>query len=84
VGTILTVGGIVGFFFDVDVWLNVVHLATGLLGLLALGYGARAYALAMGVAYVALGILGLLHGSDEAIQGGHLALGALGLMAGTR
>jgi hypothetical protein len=84
VGTLLIVGGIVGFFFDVDVWLNVVHLATGLLGLLALGYGARTYALSMGVLYVVLGILGLLHGGDSVFDGVHLGLGALGLIAASR
>ena len=59
VGAVLTIAGIVGFFysasfgspgevdevlgiFAVNGWHNVVHLATGLLGLAAAGYAARA------------------------------------------
>ena len=82
-GTALTVGGIVGFFFDVDDSINALHLGTGLLGLLALGYGARTYAVAIGVVYVVIGIWGVL----PAGAGGrvaHLAIGVLGLFAGTR
>ena len=80
--------------FDVNGWENLLHLATGLLGLLALGYGARTYALAIGVIYVVTGIWGLLVGSGDSILGFlpvdvqddllHLALGGLGLLAGTR
>lgn len=42
----------------VNGWLNLVHIATGLLGLLAAGYAARTYALAFGLLYVILAIWG--------------------------
>ncbi len=37
---------------DVNGWHNVVHIATGALGVVAAGAAARAYALGLGVAYV--------------------------------
>jgi len=80
--------------FEVNGWLNLVHLATGLAGLLALGYGARAYALGVGAVYVGLAVWGLLIGGHESILGVvpvdtednylHLALGVLGLAAASR
>jgi hypothetical protein len=107
-GVILTVAGIVGFFysasfgspgkvdemlglFAVNGWDNVLHLATGLLGLLAAGYAARAYALAIGLAYLVLAAWGLIVGSGDSIAGVlpvntadnllHLLLGLAGLAA---
>jgi hypothetical protein len=54
---------------DVNGWHNVVHIATGALGLLALGYGARAYAGGLGVVYVVVAIWGFIIGSGESILG---------------
>jgi len=109
VGTVLTVAGIVGFFysasfgspgevdkvlgiFDVNGWHNVVHLVTGLLGLVAVGYAAREYALGLGVVYLVVAIWGFVIGSGESILGVvpvnsddnvlHLILGVAGLAAG--
>lgn len=76
--------------FDVNGPANLLHLVTGGLGLLALGYGARTYALGIGVLYLALGVWGVVKGgalldafpvnaADDAL---HLALGALGVAAG--
>jgi hypothetical protein len=109
VGTVLTIAGIVGFFysasfgspgevdkvlgiFDVNGWHNVVHLVTGLLGLVAVGYAAREYALGLGVVYLVVAIWGFVIGSGESILGVvpvnsddnvlHLILGVAGLAAG--
>jgi Domain of unknown function (DUF4383) len=78
--------------FDVNGWHNVVHLATGLLGLAAAGYAARTYALAVGLLYVVLAIWGFIIGSGDSILGIvpvngadnvlHLIIGVLGLGAG--
>jgi hypothetical protein len=75
----------------VNGWLNVLHIATGALGLLLAGYASRGYALAIGVLYTVLAIWGFAIGSGEAIlgflpaSGGdealHLVLGLLGLAA---
>ena len=56
---------------DVNGWHNVVHVATGLLGLLMAGSwdNARRFALGLGVVYSLVTILGLLYGSDDAILG---------------
>jgi hypothetical protein len=78
---------------SVNGWHNVVHIATGLLGLLAVGYAARAYALGLGLVYIAVAIWGfVLSGSNPSILDIvpvntadnvlHAALGALGLAAG--
>ena len=47
---------------DVNGWHNVVHIATGALGLAVAGSyaNARLYALGLGAVYIALGIIGLL------------------------
>ena len=109
VGTVLTIAGIVGFFysvsfgspgevdkvlgiFDVNGWHNVVHLVTGLLGLVAVGYAAREYALGLGLVYLVVAIWGFVIGSGESILGVvpvnsddnvlHLILGVAGLAAG--
>lgn len=115
VGTVLTVAGIIGFFYDasfdvgdsiqsdqvfgllaVNAWHNLVHILTGVLGLLAAGYAARTYALGLGLVYVLVAFLGFIDfGSgdlnDTILQFIpvntednflHLALGVLGLAAG--
>jgi hypothetical protein len=109
VGTVLTIAGIVGFFYsasfgspgqvdkvlgilDVNGWHNVVHLVTGLLGLVAVGYAAREYALGLGLVYLVVAIWGFVIGSGESILGVvpvnsddnvlHLILGVAGLAAG--
>jgi Domain of unknown function (DUF4383) len=75
----------------VNGWLNVLHILTGALGLLAAGYASRAYALAVGLLYTALAVWGFALGGGEAIlgflpaSGGdealHLVVGLLGLAA---
>src|SRR5919201_3960465 len=54
---------------DVNAWHNLVHIATGALGLLAFRYAARQYALGLGVVYVAVAIWGFVIGSGESILG---------------
>jgi hypothetical protein len=78
--------------FAVNGWHNVVHLATGLLGLVAVGYFAREYALGAGLLYVVVAAWGFIIGSGESILGIipvngadnvlHLILGLAGLAAG--
>jgi len=73
-------------------WHNVVHLVTGLLGLVAAGYAAREYALGLGLLYLVVAIWGFAIGSGEAILSIvpvntednilHLVLGLTGLAAG--
>ena len=48
----------------VNGWHNVVHLASGVLGLAAAGYAARSYALGFGLAYTLLAIWGFLAVED--------------------
>ena len=61
------VDGVLGIL-DVNGWHNLVHLATGVLGLLSLGYGAaRTYALGLGAVYVLVAIWGFVIGDGEAI-----------------
>jgi hypothetical protein len=80
---------------DVNGWHNVVHIATGALGLAAFAtgaYAARTYALGLGVIYLAVAIWGFVIGSGDSILSVvpvntednvlHLALGVLGLLAG--
>ncbi len=78
---------------DVNGWHNVVHIATGVLGLAAAGsYAyARGYAALLGVVYVIVAVWGFLIGSGESILGFipvntednvlHLAIGLVGLGA---
>ena len=54
---------------DVNGWHNVVHVVTGGLGLLALGYAARAYAGGLGLVYVVVAIWGFVIGNHESILG---------------
>jgi predicted small integral membrane protein len=75
----------------VNGWLNVLHIATGALGLLAAGYASRRYALALGLLYTALAVWGIALPGGHSILGVlpasrgdnvlHLALGLLGLAA---
>jgi Domain of unknown function (DUF4383) len=79
---------------DVNGWHNLLHIATGLLGLAAAGYAARSYALALGLAYLVLAIWGFLETEDgfgtilDVIPVNtednflHLILGLTGLAAG--
>ena len=77
---------------DVNAWHNLVHIATGVLGLVAFGYAARQYALGLGAVYVAVAIWGVVIGSGESILGIipvntednflHLLLGLTGIAAG--
>ncbi|HEY8467081.1 MAG TPA: DUF4383 domain-containing protein [Solirubrobacterales bacterium] len=46
--------------FAVNGWQNLLHIATGLLGLASAGHGARAYALGVGLAYTLLAIWGFI------------------------
>ena len=53
---------------DVNGWHNVVHIATGVLGLMALGYSAaRTYALGLGLVYVVVAIWGFVVGDGGQI-----------------
>jgi hypothetical protein len=80
---------------EVNGWHNVVHIATGALGLLAFAagaYAARTYALALGLVYLVVAIWGFIVGDGDSILSIvpvntednvlHLALGLLGLAAG--
>jgi hypothetical protein len=53
----------------VNGWHNVVHILTGVLGLLAAGSAARLYAGGLGVVYAAVAIWGFAIGSGESILG---------------
>jgi Domain of unknown function (DUF4383) len=78
----------------VNGWHNVVHLVTGLLGLAAVGYAARTYALVLGLVYVVVAIWGFAEteggigvildflpvNTEDNIL--HLVLGLTGLAAG--
>ena len=54
---------------DVNGWHNVVHIATGLIGLAVAGsYGnARLYAIGLGAVYVAIAIAGFIAGNGETL-----------------
>ena len=63
------VDGVFGIL-DVNGWHNVVHIATGVLGLLAMGYSAaRSYALGLGAVYVLVAIWGFAVGDGGNILG---------------
>src|SRR6185295_10211401 len=56
--------------FDVNGWHNVLHILTGVLGLLAYGagaYAARTYALGMGVVYLLVAAWGFAVGGGDSI-----------------
>jgi hypothetical protein len=89
-GTVDDVFGIL----SVNAWHNIVHLATGALGVLAYAAGARAsrtYAWGLGVVYIAVAIWGFIIGSGDSILGFipintednwlHVILGVVGLLA---
>ena len=54
---------------DVNGWHNVVHIATGALGLLVAGSygGARGYAIGLGAVYLLVALLGFIAGDNEEI-----------------
>jgi hypothetical protein len=111
-GAVLTVAGIVGFFYnsdftsdksvrdavfgilDVNGWHNVVHILTGILGLIvAANYAAsRSYALGLGLIYLVVAIWGFIIGSGDSILSIipvntednvlHLLIGIAGIAAG--
>jgi hypothetical protein len=76
---------------EVNAWLNLLHVATGALGLLAASYAARPFALVFGFLYTVLAVWGFAIGAGDAILGFlpassgddvlHLAVGLLGLAA---
>ena len=79
----------------VNGWHNLVHIATGALGLLAAAGGyhyARQYAYGLGVVYIAIAIWGFIIGSGDSILGFipvntednflHLLIGIAGVGAG--
>jgi hypothetical protein len=79
---------------DVNGWHNVVHILSGVLGLAVAGrYGAsRAYALGLGVVYIAVAIWGFIIGNGDSILSIvpvntednvlHLFIGVAGIAAG--
>ena len=77
--------------FDVNGWLNVIHIALGAVGLLVAGFAARSYSLWLGLLLVVLAAWGFVIGADDAILNFipcnfgdnmlHLVLGGLGLAA---
>ena len=106
-GIVLTLVGVLGMFtttsqahaqpllgFDVNLTHNIVHLATGALGLVA-GFAllslARTYALVLGIVYLVVAIwgfadadpLGLFVHINPADNVLHVAIGVIGLVAAT-
>ena len=82
--------------FEINGWHNLVHVATGALGLLALAagaYAARAYALGLGAVYIVVAIWGFIVGDGDSILSIipvntednvlHLVIGLAGIAAGT-
>jgi uncharacterized protein (UPF0333 family) len=80
---------------DVNGWHNVVHIATGALGLLAFAggaYAARTYALGLGAIYIVVAIWGFIVGDGDSILSIipvntednilHLVIGLVGIAAG--
>lgn len=62
--------GLLGIF-DVNGWHNVVHIASGLVGLACAGSwsSARLYALGFGAVYLVVALLGFIMGDGEVILG---------------
>lgn len=60
---------------EVNAWINLLYLATGALGVLVAGVASRSYALAMGIFYTLLAIVG------PGARAPHLVIGLLGLAA---
>jgi hypothetical protein len=77
---------------DVNAWHNIVHVATGALGLLLFRTAAREYALGLGAVYIVVAIWGFAIGDGESILGFipintednilHTVLGVAGIAAG--
>jgi hypothetical protein len=79
---------------DVNGWHNIVHIASGAIGLFVAGSygGARAYALGLGVVYLLVTLLGFIAGDGEEILNlipvntednlFHLLIGIAGIGAG--
>ena len=79
---------------DVNAWHNLVHLGSGVLGLLVAGsyFGARAYAIGLGAVYLVVTLLGFIAGDGDEIFNLipintednvlHLLIGLAGLGAG--
>jgi hypothetical protein len=76
--------------FDCNGWANVLHVATGAIGLLVAGRAVRTYALILGTFYLALAIWGFATGEETILSllptgtGNdtlHLVLGLGGLLA---
>jgi hypothetical protein len=80
---------------DVNAWHNIVHIATGALGLLAFAGGydyARKYAFGLGAVYIVVAIWGFIIGDGSSILGFipvntednflHLLIGIAGIGAG--
>ena len=77
---------------DVNAWHNIVHIATGALGLLLYRTAAREYALGLGAVYLVVAVWGFIIGDGESILGFipintednvlHLLIGLAGLAAG--
>jgi Domain of unknown function (DUF4383) len=78
--------------FEVNGWHNLVHIASGLLGLALMNSasGARAYALGFGTVYLLVTIWGIVDGNDvfgllpvnTADNILHIAIAATGILAG--
>lgn len=79
---------------DVNAWHNLVHILSGVIGLLAFASGpvaSRTYALVFGVVYIVVAIWGFIIGSGDSILGFipintednilHVILGVLGIGA---
>ncbi|MFN2616351.1 MAG: DUF4383 domain-containing protein [Thermoleophilaceae bacterium] len=87
------VDGVLGIL-DVNAWHNIVHIATGLLGLAAAGsyLYSRNYAFGLGAVYVVIAIWGFIIGDGDSILGFipvntednflHLLIGVAGIGAG--
>jgi Domain of unknown function (DUF4383) len=79
---------------DVNGWHNIVHIATGVLGLAVAGFygGARGYALGLGAVYLLVALLGFVAGDGDEILNFiplntednvlHLLIGIAGVGAG--
>jgi hypothetical protein len=79
---------------DVNGWHNIVHIATGLLGLAVAGSyaNARSYALGLGAVYIVVAIIGFIYGDGDSIfrlipvntedNVLHLVIGVSGIAAG--
>jgi hypothetical protein len=77
---------------DVNAWHNIVHIATGALGLLLFRTAAREYALGLGAVYIVVAIWGFAIGDGESILGFipvntednvlHAVIGLTGIAAG--